>query len=504
LLAVAALLFHRRPLGKHNFAMVALAILLVAAILHLGYFAEAGGRVPVIAWNLEQFTCSLALFTFALAIGETSDDLFYRVFVGLQVAFILLASLMILVITQTEKTDYLAGLRNRSDELAEFVRANVDYLRQGQSLPAVVEREDFLQRALWGFGHMPELRVVRIAAAGEVATFEVGDDGEIRQRLERFDPLTPPPSMNADEYFLIHALPLAEAAAGSVEFYGPREYLDRHIRKRIVIIFTLFTGIVVLSTFMIGLVVRGASATIRQQAGEIEQAQQQLLQASKLAAIGQLAAGVAHEINNPATTILSRASFLLSDGGDQLSASDREDIEAIVAQAHRIAHITNDLLQFSRPQVRRVEPVPIDRVIDRSLRLLGQSVSLSHITVEKALEPQLPRALANEESLIRALENLFRNAVDAMPEGGTLRIAATCEAMAHRLRLEIADSGTGIRREDAARIFDPFFTTKEVGKGTGLGLSIVHGTIKDHQGTITVESEPGEGARFVLTLPAEE
>jgi signal transduction histidine kinase len=228
------------------------------------------------------------------------------------------------------------------------------------------------------------------------------------------------------------------------------------------------------------------------------------MQASKLAAIGQLAAGVAHEINNPATTILSRASFLLSDNGHQRPTSDAEDLEAIVTQAQRIAHITNDLLQFSRPQVRRVKAVPIERVIDRSLRLLEPSLSAHHINVEKSWPAHLPRVLANEESLIRALENLFRNAVDAMPDGGTLRILAAADALGQPLRLEIADSGSGIPAEHLARIFDPFFTTKEVGKGTGLGLSIVHGTIKEHQGTITVESEPGKGTTFRLTLPTEE
>jgi signal transduction histidine kinase len=313
------------------------------------------------------------------------------------------------------------------------------------------------------------------------------------------------PQMDSGKYFLIHAIPLARAGPGSVEFYGTRDILDRHIRKRIVIIFSLFTGMVILSTFMIGLVVRGASATIQKQAREIEDTQQQLMQASKLAAIGQLAAGVAHEINNPATTILTRASFLLSDNEAALSASDREDLQAITAQAQRIARVTNNLLLFSRPQVRAIGPATLERLLENSLRLVRDALEANQIHVEKDLQPGLPRVLADEESLVRALDNLYRNAIDAMADGGRLRISARRDGkQPDKLLIEISDTGTGISPDDLARIFDPFFTTKEVGKGTGLGLSIVHGIISEHQGTITVESELGRGARFVISLPAKE
>jgi signal transduction histidine kinase len=465
-----------------------------------------GARAATIIWNIEQFAWSLALFTFALAIGETGRDLFDRVFVGLQITFILLAGLMILVITQSEKTEYLASIRARSDELAEFVRANVDYLaHEDEKLPAIIEREDFLQRAMLGFGHIPELKVVRINAGNDLATFEIADDGEIIQDIQKIDSsINSPPQLDVGMYFLIHSVPLIAARPGAVELYGTREVLDRHIRKRIIIIFSLFTGMVILSTFMIGLVVRGASETIQKQAREIEQAQQQLMQASKLAAIGQLAAGVAHEVNNPATTILSRASFMASDTDTKLSASEREDLEAIVTQAERIAHITNNLLLFSRPQARKFEHAAIDRVIENSLRAVRQSLDANGIRVEKVLQSNLPPVLADEQALTRALENLYRNAVDAMPVGGTLAVRTSRdEEKADRLRVEISDTGLGILRDDLARIFDPFFTTKEVGKGTGLGLSIVHGVIAEHRGTITVESEPGKGTTFRLTLPME-
>jgi signal transduction histidine kinase len=505
LLALAFLAFYRHPLGRRDFSTGALAILLMAALLHLGSTFEINTNFSGIIWNVEQLTWSLALFTFALAIGEAGQDLFDKVFVSLQVAFILLASLMILIITQSEKTEYLASIRDRSGQLAEFVRDNVDYLgRQNGSPLTTVKREDFLRRAMLGFGNVPELKAARIVVASHAVTFEIGGDGEIHQDDATVSQAEPLSALNPHEYFLIHALPLATGGPGVVELYGTREFLDRHIRKRIIVIFSLFTGMVVLSTIMIGLVVRGASRTIRTQAKEIEETQKRLMQSSKMAAIGQLAAGVAHEINNPATIILSRASFLLADDCDGVAASEREDLRAIVAQAERIAHITGSLLRFSRPQARSVRPIPLGRVIEASLALVAEPLATSNVKVEKSVDSNLAKVMADEESLARALENLFRNAIDAMPGGGSLRITtAASDRKPARLRLEVSDTGSGIAREDISRIFDPFFTTKEVGKGTGLGLSIVHGIIKELQGDISVESEAGLGTRFTILLPTE-
>ena len=504
LLVLVLILFFLRPLGGRHFATGAMVMVLVAAALHLSSVLAPDTEASVILWNLEQFAWSFSLFTLALAIGETSQGLFDKVFVRLQIAFILLASLMILVITQTEKKEYLAGLRGRSEQIAELVREQVDHFRgQNESLATLIEREDFLQRAMLGFGNLPELKVIRIVANSQIATFELADNREIHRDLTTIARAGSPTRLAAEEYFLIHQLPLLVDRTGEVAFYSTREFLDQHISKRIIVIFSLFTGVVALSTFMLGLVVRGASATIRQQAREIEQTQQQLLQSSKLAAIGELAAGVAHEINNPATTILSRASFLLSCEEVASSPSEREDLQAIVSQAQRIANITSSLLRTSRPQALEIKPVPIERLILAGLGLVDELLTTRHILVEKDVPPHLPRVLADEEKLARALENLFRNAIDAMPDGGRLSLKAARED-AQSMRLEIADTGTGIAGENLTRIFDPFFTTKEVGKGTGLGLSIVHAMIKEHRGTITAESEPGISTKFIIVLLTEE
>jgi signal transduction histidine kinase len=494
---------YRSPLGGRRYAAGALALVFVAASLHFVSSLNWGDKASLIFWNLEQFAWSFSLFTCALAIGETSRDLFDKVFVRLQITFILLASLMLLVITQSEKADYFASISGRADQLAELVRQHVDNLRQqNEPLSAIVARED-LPKAIREFDNLPELKIVRISADNQIITLEIADNGEVSAPSSR-QSVSPSIRLDPEEYFLIHALPLKTTSTGEVAFYGSREVLDQHIRRRIVLIFSLFTATVALSTLMIGLVVRGASAKIRGQAREIEKAQKQLYQSSKLAAVGELAAGVAHEINNPATTILSLSSFWVSQNSGKPVAVDPEDLREVMTQAHRIARITTSLLEFSRPQILEMKPVPLDRVISLSLRLVDDLLTANRISVEKNLPREIIRVRGDEDSLVRALENLYRNAIDAMPEGGVLSLGVFWEdRMRKRIRLEIADTGSGVQEDHIDRVFDPFFTTKEVGKGTGLGLSLVHGIVKEHQGTITIESQLGRGTKFAIVLPTE-
>lgn len=504
LLAIVAILLHRRPLGIQSVSTTAVILLMLAALLHYIGAQVVETKSGVILWNLEQFFWALSLFIITLAIGETGQDLFDKVFVRLQITFILLASVMILVITQTEKADYLASLRTRSQQLAEYVRTDVDLqLQRRMPLQEVLQREEFLRYVVVELGNQPDLKVIRVLAGEAEANFNISDAGEVGfnvQALARSQAIS---ELENTEYFLIDSLPLLRTGPGGVELYGTREYLDQHIRRRVILIFSIFTAMVVLSTVMIGWVVHGASVTIRVQGQEIAAAQQQLIQSSKLAAIGQLASGVAHEINNPATTILSRASFLLMQGEKNFSESDTEDLNAIVTQAQRIAQITRGLLGFARPQALHVKPLYVQRVIDTCLRHLGESFEASKIIVERSLPPHLPLVMGDEDDLSRAFENLFRNAIDAMPGGGVLSVAAHTEGQKGQIHIEIRDTGAGISSENIGRIFEPFFTTKQSGKGTGLGLSIVHGIIREHGGSITVDSRAGGGARFYLTLPVE-
>jgi signal transduction histidine kinase len=177
-------------------------------------------------------------------------------------------------------------------------------------------------------------------------------------------------------------------------------------------------------------------------------------------------------------------------------------LSTIVTQAQRITQITRGLLTFSRPHALDIQGIPVGLVIETAISAVDGLLASSRVSVEKNLQRDLPRVLADEDSLVRVLENLFRNAIDAMPDGGALQIRAVKEGPSG-VRLEVSDTGIGIEPDNLARIFDPFFTTKEVGKGTGLGLSIVHGIIREHNGTVTVTSKPGVGTKFVIILPAE-
>src|SRR6266542_3593850 len=503
LIAFTFVHIYRSPHGGRRYAAGALAMVFVAASLHLVSSLNWEDKTSLIFWNLEQFAWSFSLFTCALAIGETSRNLSDKVFVRLQITFILLASLMLLVITQSEKADYFASIRGRADQLAEFMRQHVDNLRQqNEPWSAIVARED-LPKAIREFDNLPELKIVRISADNQIVTLEIADNGEVSAPTS-LQSVSSSIRLDPEEYFLIHALPLKTASTGEVAFYGSREFLDQHIRRRIVFIFSLFTATVALSTLMIGLVVQGASAKIRGQAKEIEKAQKQLYQSSKLAAVGALAAGVAHEINNPATTILSLSSSWVSQNGGKPVAVDPEDLREVMTQAQRIARITTSLLEFSHPQILEMKPVPLDRVINLSLRLVDDLLTANRISVEKKFPREIIHVRGDEDSLVRALENLYRNAIDAMPEGGVLSLGVFWEdRMSKTIRLEIADTGPGIQKDHIDRVFDPFFTTKEVGKGTGLGLSIVHCIIEEHQGTITIESQLGRGTKFVIVLPTE-
>lgn len=503
LIALTFVHIYRNPHDGRRYTAGALAMVFVAASLHLVSSLNWEDKASLIFWNLEQFAWSFSLFTCALAIGETSRNLSDKVFVRLQITFILLASFMLLVITQSEKADYFASIRGRADELAEVVRQDVDNLRQqNEPLSAIATREE-ISKAIHEYDNLPELKIVRISADNQIVTLEIADNGEV-SAASSLQSVSPSIQLDTEEYFLIHALPLKTTSTGDVAFYGSREFLDQHIRRRIVLIFSIFTVTVALSTLMIGLVVRGASAKIRGQAREIEKTQKQLYQSSKLAAVGELAAGVAHEINNPATTILSLSSFWVSQNGGRPVAVDQEDLKEVMTQAQRIAQITSSLLEFSRPQILEIKPVPLARVINLSLRLVVDLLTANRILVEKNLPREIVSVRGDELSLVRALENLYRNAIDAMPQGGVLSLSVFWEdQMRKSIRLEIADTGPGIHKDHLDRVFDPFFTTKEVGKGTGLGLSIVHGIIKEHQGTITIESQPGRGTRVAIVLPTE-
>src|SRR5437773_210932 len=245
--------------------------------------------------------------------------------------------------------------------------------------------------------------------------------------------------------------------------------------------------------------------TIGEDITEWRQAQQRLTETEKLAAVGQLAAGVMHEINNPLATILACCEALALRT-EELSAGDRhgydEYLKIIDTEVQRCRRIVESLLDFSRPKGGDKKPTDVNSVVERTLFLLKHHARFKRLTVMRELASGLPSVLADHERLIQSFMALMLNAMDAMDSRGTLTVRSRINPdRADEILLEFIDTGTGIKREDLPKIFEPFFTTKPQGRGTGLGLSICYGIIAEHRGRIDVESQVGVGSNFKVYLP---
>jgi signal transduction histidine kinase len=230
------------------------------------------------------------------------------------------------------------------------------------------------------------------------------------------------------------------------------------------------------------------------------QLEEQLQISEKMASIGLLAAGVAHEVNTPLTGISSFTQMLL-DGADPDDPKTRL-LEKIERQTFRAAKIVNGLLNLSRPaHAAAVERAPVDlnTVIGEVLALLEHQFAQHNIKVRRELSDEPLTVLGMEHKLQQVFLNLFLNARDAMPKGGWLSIATRFDD--GRIVAEVSDTGSGIPNEYLSRIYDPFFTTKTVGQGTGLGLSITYGIVREHDGSIDCDSRLGQGTRFVISFP---
>jgi PAS domain S-box-containing protein len=230
--------------------------------------------------------------------------------------------------------------------------------------------------------------------------------------------------------------------------------------------------------------------------------QRAVRQSDKLAALGTLSAGVAHEINNPIGIITSRVEVMMLEASDDtLSGETRKDLEVILRHARRVATITQGLLSFARQSPGSRGPVALNRVVEEMLQLVQKDMSRSRITVSTTLGEELPTVIADANAIEQVLLNLLTNARSAMPDGGSIAIETALSEDGKSIHLAVRDTGSGIPSEVLPKIFDPFFTTRS--DGTGLGLSISHGIMEDHRGTIEVSSEPGKGTVFRLTFPVD-
>jgi PAS domain S-box-containing protein len=232
---------------------------------------------------------------------------------------------------------------------------------------------------------------------------------------------------------------------------------------------------------------------------ERKKMEKQLIVTDRLASVGELAAGIAHELNNPLTGVIGFSQLLMDK---EMPEDIRQNIEVVYSEAQRASQVVKNLLTFARRHAAVKEKVNINDVIDKVLELRAYEQNLENITVDARFESELPEVMADYFQLQQVFLNIIINAEYFMKEAhnkGTLTI--TTEKVGNKIKASFADDGSGIAKDDLGHLFDPFFTTKEVGRGTGLGLSICHGIIAEHGGRIYAESELGKGATFIVELP---
>lgn len=232
---------------------------------------------------------------------------------------------------------------------------------------------------------------------------------------------------------------------------------------------------------------------------KLEKTQLQLIQSEKMASLGKLSAGVAHQLNNPLGGITLYTKLMLEDY--ELEENAREDLYRILKDAQRCRETVKELLEFARQTRQFMRPLNINKAIERTLFLIENQTLFHNITLQKRMAPFVPLVMADPQQLGHVFMNIIINAAQAMDGHGTITITTRDSAKKDQVIIEIADTGPGIPAEDLRHVFEPFFTTKEEGKGTGLGLSVVYGIIENHHGKIFARSVSGRGSTFIIELP---
>ena len=238
---------------------------------------------------------------------------------------------------------------------------------------------------------------------------------------------------------------------------------------------------------------------VEERTKELTEMQAHLIQSEKLASLGKLAAGIAHEINNPLGGVLIYSHLLLED--TDKNSPHYENLKKIVKETSRCKDIVKGLLEFARPKEPEMSLVNINEIVERSLSIMERQALFQNIKIKKSYVSNLPRIVADSAQLQQVFVNIIINAAEAMNGNGILTLSTSLNGDGTFIEIKFSDTGHGIEEEDQKRLFEPFFTTKEVGKGTGLGLAISYSIIQKHQGTIEVKSEVGKGSTFNVKLP---
>ena len=238
---------------------------------------------------------------------------------------------------------------------------------------------------------------------------------------------------------------------------------------------------------------------VEERTKELREMQFHLIQSEKLASLGKLAAGIAHEINNPLGGILIYSNLLLED--TDKDSPHYENLRKIVKETSRCKDIVKGLLEFARPKEPEASLIGVNDILENSLAIMEKQALFQNISIKKSYESDMPKITADSAQLQQVFINIILNAAEAMAGNGTLTLSTSLNLDNKYVEVKFSDTGQGIKEEDMKRLFEPFFSTKEVGKGTGLGLAISYSIIQQHKGTIEAKSQVGKGSTFTVKLP---
>jgi two-component system NtrC family sensor kinase len=236
---------------------------------------------------------------------------------------------------------------------------------------------------------------------------------------------------------------------------------------------------------------------VKERTHELQDMQDSLVRSEKLASLGKMAAGVAHEINNPLTSILINTHLVLEKL--EKNSASRENLNLIADETSRCSEIVKGLLEFSHQNPPEKKFADVNDIINLSIDVLKNQVTFQNIKIKKRLDADLPQIQIDSDKIKQVFLNLMLNAAEAMPDGGSLVIISRLSEKKKNIEIELTDSGLGIAKENINKLFDPFFTTKT--GGTGLGLAVSYGIIEQHKGKIEVKSQEGRGSSFIIKLP---
>lgn len=506
LLLVFLLMLQRKVHPKQGRMLLSAAYAGLAASFFLLYWSYSG-KGPFskeTLWLWQQVAVVGSLIALAYVIELQSEELFTRFFIRLNLTFVILAGFIIVIVAGVQRREYLDFANRQAADLVEFLRGHVIYFHShGEDDRRVLSRPELTRRIVADFGKIPVLKSVAIRFHDLRFALSIDERGIVSRTIVKAPEGGRPQPMGAilagKKLHLISPIFEGGNRDGSVELTESVASMNQRIARQVMIIFSAFTVMVMISAILIGLIVSQGDATIRRQYEELEETHRQLLQAARLAAVGEMAGGVAHEINNPLGVILGRSDYLLAVSNEQGAGEIREDLEVIQRNASRAARIIRDLLDFARPHVLNRKENDLNKIVVETVELLSPRLGERHVALCKNLKP-MPQIELDRDRIQQVLVNLINNAIDAcQPQSGAVVIQSRVDTEGKWAIVEIEDNGCGISQENQKKVFDPFFTTKH--QGTGLGLSISYRIIRDHGGHIDVSSQTDNGARFAIYLP---